>query len=515
MVTPQVKESLTKLEEREAVIEAGHQPALLGGPGFVINKMAAIEKIALLQQATPVMFVGDHDHEQKELTVVHLPSPGPRGLMFSLRVPAAYRMSPLHVIPKPSKDWLKQVNKKISATYHELVAGSTKKNQNLYEQRANDLCKTLETTHAQATTISDWTTHLWLRIVNRVQDTGILFQVFSNSAIRELMLPAFEFLLAEPNRQSLIHALNESAANLEQLGYEPGIGRRAGDYVPFHLECPTKDCNRTRLDPTITAESSRGHTALSATCPKCNTTHVIETKANAPDLADWEQFLSPRVDTRAFLVQSYAPVIIHVGGAGETSYHAQVAPALRAANSIVPIFYRYTRLYYENPWVNRTAHRLVREALNPLSYQELQSFKSAIQNGYHEENLGVVQSLFAASEEYIVETFEKLVRAESQIEKERDNLITRQREETKTSNRKEIQAQIGNLTRRRQVLQTYLSQMFGRFSAERFGQEVSYIWIDTAMSIGPEQHFTRLVSHYQPFTPSSATFFLEEENRPL
>ncbi len=515
MVTPQIKENLAKLEEQGAVIEAGHQPALLGGPGFVINKMAAITKIAALQRATPVMFVGDHDHEQKELTVVHLPSPGPRGLTFSLPVPAAYRMSPMHVIPKPSRDWLKQVNEKISATYHELVAGSAKKNQNLYEQRADDLRKILETTHAQATTISDWTTHLWLRIVNMARDAGILFQVFSNPAIRELMLPAFEFLLAEPNRQTLIHALNESATNLEQLGYEPGIGRRADDYVPFHLECPTKDCHRTRLDPIITAEPSLGHTTLSATCPKCKTKHTIETKANAPDLTEWEQFLSPRVDSRAFLVQSYTPVILHVGGAGETSYHAQVAPALRAANSIVPIFYRYTRLYYENPWVSRTAKRLVREALNPLSHEELQCFKSAIQTGYREENMGVIQSLFAASEEHITETFENLVKAESQIEKERNTLITRQREETKTLNRKKIQTQIGILTRRRQVLQTYLSQMFGRFSTERFGQEVSYIWIDAAMSIGPEHHFTRLVSHYQPFTPSSATFFLEEENRPL
>ena len=78
--------------------------------------------------------------------------------------------------------------------------------------------------------------------------------------------------------------------------------------------------------------------------------------------------------------------------------------------------------------------------------------------------------------------------------------------------KKESQKQIGNLTRRRQVLQVYLSQMFGRYSAERFGQEVSFIWIDAAMSLDPEHHFTRLLSHYHNYTPSAATYYLTEKS---
>jgi hypothetical protein len=326
------------------------------------------------------------------------------------------------------------------------------------------------------------------------------------------MLPAFEYLLAAPNRHKLIQALNESAAALEQLGYEPGIGRRGNDYVPFQFECPTKGCNRTRLDPRLTSNPTYSQTTISATCPKCKTTHTIEVKAEAPDLADWQTYLSPRVDTRAFLVQSYTPVILHVGGAGETSYHAQVSPALRATNSIVPIFFRYTRLFYENPWTNRTAKRLDREELTPLSYKELRCFKSAIDTAYNEENAGVIRSLFAASEEHISDTFQQLVTVESQIEKERNAFIVGQREMINSTKRKESQTQIGVLTRRRQVLQTYLSQMFGRFSAERFGQEVSYIWIDGTMSMGLDNHFTKLLSHYQEYTPSAAMSVLESDN---
>jgi uncharacterized protein YllA (UPF0747 family) len=512
MLTPMVKENLVKLEEREGVIEAGHQPALLAGPGFIINKIAAITKTASFQQTTPVMFVGDHDHEQNELTVIHLPSPGPRGLTFSLPISREYKMSPMHVIPLPSKDWLKGVISKITSTYHELIAGSAKERLATYEKRINLIRDLLKSTYDHAHTVSEWTMGLWMRIVNMMQDSGVLFQNFSNPIIRELMLPAFEYLLATPNRQRLIRAINESATRLEHLGYEPGIGRRADTYVPFHIECPTGGCNRTRLDPELTLNYSETYVTITAKCPKCKITHTIEVKATAPDLAEWKTYLSPRVDTRAFLVQSYTPVIIHIGGAGETSYHAQVSPALHANNSIVPIFFRYTRLYYENPWTNRTAQGLAHEGLLPLNYNELQCFELAINTAYTEENTGVIQSLFAASQEHISDTLEELIDQESQLEKERSETISRQREIMDPVRKQESQAKIGLLTRRRQILQTYLSQMFGRYSAERVGQEVSFIWIDGAMSMNPEHYFTRLLSHYREFTPSSATFFLADES---
>ncbi len=510
MLTHQTRDQLRNLEEQGAVIEAGHQPALLGGPGFVINKIAAITKIATLAKATPVMFVGDHDHEQKELTVVHLPSPGPRGLTFSLPVNREYRLSPLHMLPLPTKDWLRQVIEKITSTYHELVAGSAKKQLSRYEERAATIVNIIQSTFEQAQTISDWTTRLWTQIISQAQDTGVLFHVFSNPAIRELMLPAFEYLLTESNRLALIQALNESAEKLESLGYEPGIGRRTADYVPFHLECLTKGCHRTRLDPTLSVNKAKTKTTISATCPKCKATHQLEVDPTAPDLTEWKLFLSPRVDTRAFLVQSYTPVILHVGGAGETNYHAQVSPALHANNSIIPIFFRYTRIYYENPWTNHNAQRLTKEQLTPLDHNELQCFNSAITTGYTEENGRIVQSLFAASEEHIKGTAKRLIQAERQLENERNEIILQQRNSTDPAQNRESQTQIGLLTRRRQVLQTYLSQMFGRYSVERLGQEASFIWIDASMSLDPRLHFSILCNHYQEYTPSTGTTYLTE-----
>ncbi len=511
MLTPKVKKNLELLEEQTAVVEAGHQPAFFGGPGFVINKLATISRLATLQNTVPVMFVGDHDHEQKELTVIHLPSPGPRGITFSMPIPREYKQSPMHVLPLPPQTWLRKALTKISSTYHELVAGLPKEQKSQYENRIQTLTSILESTFTQAHTISEWSLLLWMKIVNLSQDSGILFQVFSNASIRQLMLPAFEYLLKSPTRSRLIQALNHSGGQLEEFGYTPGIGIRTEDYVPFHLECPTKGCHRTRLDPTLSHPITIGKVEIGARCPKCRADHSILIKEESPDLSPWADFLSPRVDTRAFLVQSYTPVILHVGGAGETDYHAQVSPALEAIQSISPIFFRYNRLYYGNPWTRRQAQKLLSENLSSLQPRELHCHTSAITTGYNEENPGVTRSLLAASGEYILETAAQLISDESRLEKERMDTIIQQREATDPTSKEKLQSKVGILTRRRQLVQTYLSQMFGRYSPERLGQESSFAWIDSAISLEPNDLFKRLSAHYQLLTPPSATHYLFDE----
>ena len=514
MLTSETKEMLKRLTQNPAVVEAGHQPALLGGPGFVINKMAAISRLAASQDAEPVMFVGDHDHEQKELTVVHIPSPGPRGLTFSLTVGREYRNSPLHILPLPPKKWLEQVCKRIESTYHELVASQPKPKRLRYAQNVETTLNLLNQTFNHASNLADWTLRLWMHITNLNRNHCILFQAFSQPAIRKLMLPAFEYLLKDPNRQRFISAINQAAHQLRNLGYQPGIGLRPDNYLPFFLECPTKGCQRTRIEPTLVAQPHTARILLTATCPKCKEKHSLEVSESKPDLSPWQNYLSPRVDTRAFLVQTFTPVTLHVGGAGETSYHAQVSPALAAMNSVVPIFFRYTRLFYGNPWTRRLADRLQKEKFEPLLPMKLWTYLSAVETNGREKNAGVVRSLFAACSEYIRDTYQELVGAETRIEKERGKMIEEQRATTDPAPRSHLQSQIGILTRHRQLLQAYLSQMFGRYSQERFGQEVSFAWIDMGISLGVDSLLAKLSTHYRPFTPAAATFYIHDEKFP-
>ena len=506
MLTSMAKTRLELLETQIATVEAGHQPALLGGPGLVINKLAAIAQLAMFQDSSPMMFVGDHDHEQKELTVIHLPSPGPKGISFSYNVPREFRQSPMHVLPVPSSRWIEEALTKIASTYHELVAKASREKKIEFEERVQTVISIIRLSYEKTTTMSEWSLRIWMQLSNLSQDSGILFQQFSHPTVRQLMLPAFEFLVQTRNRTHFIDAMNQAAEQLQDLGYQPGIGIRQRDYVPFHLECPTAGCNRTRLDPTITKEATR--IEISADCPKCKVRHSIEVHPNSPDLSDWSDFLSPRVDTRAFLVQSYTPVILHIGGAGETSYHAQVSPSLHALGSVVPIFFRYTRQYYDNPWTRQQALQLDQENLKPLDMNELDCFTKAIATASAEENSGVIRSLYGASADHILNTVNQLIRTEQEIEQERSAAIQKQRESSDTAIRQEQRAIVGRQTRRRQILQTYLSQMYGRYSPERLGQEVSFAWIDGAVSLGPRNYFPRLLNHYQRSTPPSTTFFL-------
>ena len=511
MLTDRVKENLETLVQDLAVVEAGHQPAVLGGPGFIINKLAAISVLAGSHGMIPLMFVGDHDQEQSELTVLHLPSPGPSGITFSLPVPSSFRLSPLHTLPLPPPAWLNEVTGKIEATYHELVAGQPREQRTVYSQRTELVLQLLRETYAQAAGLADWTMRLWMKLVNINHDAGILFQPFSHPIIRRPTLPAFEYLLTPSIRRRFIAALNQAAEHLRNAGYEPGIGTRPDSYVPFHLECPTAGCNRTRLEPTLEEPPERSTLTLKATCPKCKSMHTLEVAAAHADLSSWAEYLSPRVDTRSFLVQTYTPVVLHVGGNGEASYYAQVSPAMTAIDAVAPVFFKYTRLFYGNPWTRALAAKLEKEKYPILEPSKLWTFRAAVNTSYREENAGVARALFGACGEYIETTAQKLTKMEAQLERRRAKAIAAQRQDVESTHRRQLQAETHRLTELRQALQTYESQMFGRYAPERFGQEVSFAWIDMAQSLNPNRLFDRLRSHYHALTPSAATFHLADE----
>jgi uncharacterized protein YllA (UPF0747 family) len=507
-LTDQVKAQLERIETTAAVIEAGHQPAILGGPGFIINKIATIAQLAKYQNLIPLMFVGEHDHEQKELTVSHLPSPGQKGLTFSQLITSPYRQSPLHVIPKPPKKWLQEVIQKIQSTYHEQIASVPKNQRSSYDERVEITTTLIQSTYDKASSLSDWALRIWMHIANGFGKSGVLFQRFAHPSIRLLMLPAFEHLLTRKIRVPFIEAINQVAEQLQNLGYEPGIGFRDHSYVPFLLECPTKGCNRTRLEPTLNQRNGTTTITITATCHKCKETHILEVLETKPDLSSWKTYLSPRVDTREFLVRSYTPVILHVGGPGEASYYAQVSSALRTISIFTPVFYRYTRMFYQNPWSEKTATKLQRIQFPTIDQNKIKQIHSKVQENIQKQDAKAIKTLYASCADHLQATFSQLVKEEQQIEAKRSDLIEKLQLAEGDSDRKPLQKQIGQLTRTRNLIQVYLSQMFGRYAPERYGQEVSFTWIDMAISLDPHQIFRRLASQYSPFTPPAATYYL-------
>ncbi|MFB0504968.1 MAG: hypothetical protein ACETWE_14210, partial [Candidatus Bathyarchaeia archaeon] len=53
----------------------------------------------------------------------------------------------------------------------------------------------------------------------------------------------------------------------------------------------------------------------------------------------------------------------------------------------------------------------------------------------------------------------------------------------------------------------YLSWAFGRFQPERFGQEVSYLWLDLATVSGVRDLLGVFLRQYSRYTPVSSMFF--------
>ena len=59
-----------------------------------------------------------------------------------------------------------------------------------------------------------------------------------------------------------------------------------------------------------------------------------------------------------------------------------------------------------------------------------------------------------------------------------------------------------------QKINNYLSSAFGRFAPERFGQEVSWAWLDIAVLSGVGDFMGVFLRLYNEYTPNASTFYV-------
>jgi len=59
-----------------------------------------------------------------------------------------------------------------------------------------------------------------------------------------------------------------------------------------------------------------------------------------------------------------------------------------------------------------------------------------------------------------------------------------------------------------QLLDNYLSWAFGRFSPEKFGQEVNWLWLDLAAATGVNDLMGVYLRQYNRDTPNSSMFYV-------
>jgi len=506
ILTSLVEKSIDQLEQ--GVVEAGQQPMCLGGPSYVLNKVACISRLCELGNSSglvPLYYVADYDAVQNELLNMWVPSNFPKGLLISLPADPSLDGVPIYRMSIPSERWFKETIEKLKKNYKVLLKDAEPSDRDSKFQNLEHALTLVRNAYYSSENVSEWSIKIIGSLFDLEADLGVPILAFSLAGARRLFQHGYEQLLSEPNRTRFIEGLNKAFRLLEEAGYRPQIELRDRSYVPFFLECMNDTCNRRRIELTYHHGSNASEAYVSGKCPSCQEEYSFSFQADHPDLSEIGDWISPRVDSRQIIVSSVIPVICHVGGPGETSYSAQTIPASQGLKIPFPLFMRYTRTFYNAPWNEKYSLDLNKEGLGTLMNKDLFSALGRWVKARNTQDAREVMNAHREIRKSIELTYEKLLQDLQELNDEIAFLGKRLREPAE--NRAAIINDLRNKQRLRERLELYLSSAFGRFQPERFGQEVSWLWLDLATVAGIDDLLGVFLRQYNRYTPISSMFF--------
>jgi hypothetical protein len=504
VLTSKASESIDRLDK--GVIETGQQPYALGGSSLILNKIAYISSFSGIGREgyAPLFFVADYDGVQAELLNTRVPSPSSRGLLFSYPAGPEYENAPIYELPNPPEPWLDKSLENLRGNYRGLLRDVNPQVRDKELLNLEHAITILKGAYYSTENVSDWSTKTIGTLVNLETDLGVPILTFSMPSSRKLLQSGYEYLLSDTNRERFIEATNRAAELVEASGHRAGIGFRKPEYVPFFMECRVSRCMGSRVELKYSREAGSARASVSGRCPRCGEVHEFTFDARSPDLTDIVENISPRVDSRQIVIDSVVPVLAHVGGPGETSYYAEVIPAARALNLPFPLFVRYTRLFYNTPWNDGYARALMSRGCCCLTdgrlFEALSSWvdarNSSDPDGLREAHIAIRRCIEATAG--MLEDI--LYKLRSEIEEIKGKLKNPEDRQTLVQEMQRKQAQA-------QEIELYMSSALGRFSPERFGQEVSWAWLDIATVAGVGDLMGVFLRQYSENTPNSSMFY--------
>ncbi|MHA1768518.1 MAG: bacillithiol biosynthesis protein BshC [Candidatus Thorarchaeota archaeon] len=469
-LTPGVHEAIETLES--GAVEAAHQTVALGGPVYILNKAATAHRIATMTterglNLAPFFCVADYDIVQPELTNMRTPLMGKEGNLVSIPVPEEYKFSPVSQLPLPGKDWYEQVEESIRANYRPMfkaLEGSARK---VVDERLEQALSITRWAYINSTTAGNWAQRILARLFNIEGDLGIPLVPASSIEIRNLLVEGMEFLLSRKARERCLRAFDDTTTLIIESGYNPGMGRRDSSYVPFFYECPNEGCHRSRMELHYIDQGAT--VVLAGTCPTCGERIEIETPADTPYLGEVATHLSPRVDSRQFLVDTIIPTVAHIGGPGETAYYAQVIPCSKALDIPFPLFIKYPRVYFNTHWGESLGKSLEEKGVTILHRKDLFSIAGKITRFRRKERYDEMNDALSSLHDLIVSTHAGLNEHLREIGEKMDGLKGKDLHEMRSL---------------KLEIERYLSWAFGQYAPGKIGQESSWSWIDWAVSAG-------------------------------
>jgi len=505
VLTSKVEEGIDRMDR--GVVETGQQPYCLGGSSLIFNKIAYIHSLTGLgdEDLAPLFYVADYDGVQPELLNTRLPSPSSRGLLISYPTGPEEINVPIYRVPNPGEEWLRSTLERIEGNYKGILGDVDEGVRSRTLQNLAHAFTVLRNSYHSTENVSDWSTKTIGSVVNLESDLGVPIYPFSTPGTRHLFQGGYELLLAEPNRSRFVEASNDACELVESTGYRSQIGLRSEDYVPFFLECPTPGCNGRRVKLKYSRKPGSANASVSGKCPRCGEVHEFSFDAGSPDLTEIVDMISPRVDSRQVIVDSVIPVLAHVGGPGETSYYAEVIPAAKALGIPFPVYLRYNRTFYNTPWNAALAER-VREKGHPTIAGG--GLFSALSGWVDARNAGDGEKLRGAHSDIkgsIEASYSGLLNALQSLQSEIDSIKRRLSE---PGDRQPLIAEMRVKQDEARLIEHYLSMAFGRFSPEKFGQEVSWAWLDLAAASGLGDVMGVFLREYSENTPNSSMFYV-------
>lgn len=504
ILTKKASENIDRLDR--GAIETGQQPYALGGSSLILNKIAYITSLSGLggEGYVPLFFVADYDGVQAELLNTRVPSLSPRGLLFSYPAGQELENAPIYKLPNPPEAWLKKALESLRGNYRGLLRNTDPGIRDRGLLNLEHSITILKGAYYSTENVSDWSTKTIGTLVNLETDLGIPMLSFSMPGSRILFQSGYENLLSATNRERFIKATNQAAELVMASGYDAGIGLRETDYVPFFLECQESGCNRSRIEVNYSREAGSVTASISGKCPRCGEMYEFSFNAGSPDLTELAENISPRVDSRQVVVDFVVPILAHIGGPGETSYYAEVIPAARALDLPFPVFVRYTRLFYNAPWNDRYARDLrARGSCNLIDGELFEALGDWVEARNADDPEGL-RNAHVAIRDFIEMTAGRLEATLVCLRKEIEEIKAKLRDP------EDRQALIKDMRGKQvqvQEIECYMSSAMGRFSPERFGQEVSWAWFDIATVAGVRDLLGVFLRQYNKNTPNSLMFY--------
>jgi hypothetical protein len=478
-------------DDKSLGLEVSHQPKFLGGERFLFNKIACGAAFTNIdEKVIPIFYVADYDKVHAELIKTKFSQwNSPNGFSISINpeIEKKFLDKSIKNLPLPSVTYLAEIFQEIRKKYVNSISSclDDKWHKQLLEERLEEALRLIKSACNTAENYTDWFINIVGTISNIIFDQGYLFISASDLEYKKLLTPYYEVLLE--NQGKYVDIYMDIQNQFLEHNIRSPLREIRHDFVPFFYECNTEQCYCQRLDLACEDYTSMIH--VKCKCNNCGNLIDFSLEKDNPDLSEHVSSLTPRVESRQYLVSKTIKPAIHIAGTGETRYYTMGIPLIRHfdKNISLPVIYFYNKLTMNTFMTRKLEQDIVK--LNIPHF--LENIKGLMKNLGKFNNLVNKSSTKFPERAKILDVLTKFNSYMMQIE-----AILVEFQSTHIASEE------------KNIILSYLSNMFGKVSKEKHGQEAVFHWLDLCLKNGFSNFFSDYFRIYKPWLPPGMEILL-------